>query len=621
MKRINFNRYLTTPINLTGGINENVGSLELEPGELIDCRNYMLAAGGYGGYISTAGYERIHGGLIPSRYKSYLLTLDNCVRPVLAGQVLTGSFTGATATALGDSVLVSGSLTEGTGRLIIEALINTLTFTTADTITTVDGTVGTVTYPAFLYGGNVEHNLALEYSRSQVTEVPGEGDILGLHVFKGLIYAFRKHVGVNTVGMYVSYLGWSEVDTSSDPIIYSAGEHNFKFSNYNFGYASTTYSMYWVDGVNRCRAYNETTYSTISNTAKIGTDNPQLLATHNQMLFLTYAGGYLMGNGTPGAPANWTAPVEYGLGRDITNLIAGVASSLIIILDEGISVLSGTSELDFRMEVYSTQSGGYPNTAQRMLGTVYVIDDRGLTTLQASDAFGDYDANSISQKFKDSLLKKDRAIVRTSTSRDLNQYRIHFDDGESIYVSFEAKDLKGATIVRFPNPIAVIGTGEDEDGEAINVFASTGSGYVYKMDSGPSFDGDIILATMKTAFHHYGSPRNYKSFKRLTAEIRGEAGQQFLMRGNLDYSEQGIAQNVWNLVETKDTVYKTDSVWGRAIYGTFIWGAGAVTNRVVSYLVGVGSNIGFNIISSEKFRGQHIVQNLVVDFELLERRI
>ena len=219
MKKINFNKYLTSPVNLTGGINENVGSLELAPGELIDCRNYMLAAGGYGGYISTAGYERIHGGLIPSRYKSYLLTLDNCERAVLTGQVLTGSITGATATALGDSVLVSGSLAESTGRLVIEALIDTLVLTTDDTITTVDGTVGTVTYPAFLYGGNAEHNLALEYARSQVTEVPGEGDILGLHVFKGFVYAFRKHVGAATIGMYVSYLGWTEVDTSADPIV------------------------------------------------------------------------------------------------------------------------------------------------------------------------------------------------------------------------------------------------------------------------------------------------------------------------------------------------------------------------------------------------------------------
>jgi len=620
-KQISFNRYYTVPVALTGGINENVGSLELQPGELIDCRNYMLTSGGYGGYISTAGYERIDGTYIPSHFESYLLTVDNCERDVLKDDVLIGTPSGAVAVALGNSVTVSGDISLGTARLVIEALIDVGTLQSGDTLVNGIGIVGTITYPAILYGGNQENHLALEYARSQVLEVPGEGDILGLHVFKGLVYAFRKHVGLATIGMYVSFNGWSEVDTSTDPIIYSVGKHNFKFSNYNFNYSSDTFSMYWVDGVNKCRTYDGNTVATITNTSKIGTDNPELLATHNQMLFLTYKGGYLMGNGTPGFPADWTAPVEYGLGHEITNLVAGVASSLIILLDEGIQVLHGTSELDFKMEVYSTQSGAYLNTAQRLLGTVYMVDDRGLTTLEAVDAYGDYTANSISQKFKDSLLGKDRSILRTSTSRDFNQYRVHFNDGESIYVSFEGKELKGATMIKFPDPVVTVATGEDVEGVPITVFSSYGSGYVYLMDSGPSFDGGEILATMKTAFHHYGSPRSYKSFKRLTAEIRGEAGQTFLMRGNLDYQESGTAPNIWNLVAAKDTIYSETSIWGRAIYGTFVWGAGIATNRVVAYLVGVGTNIGFNIISSEKYRGQHIIQNLVVDYELLQRSV
>lgn len=621
-KIVSFNKYYTTPVALQKGVNENVGSLELEPGELIDCSNYMIAAGGYGGYTSTAGYERMDGAVTPSQFPSYLLTLVNCSVDVLEGETITGDTTGATAIALGDAVVTEGALLDGDATLVIEALIGTSTLEEGETVTTPSGTIGTVKYPAILYGGNNDHHLAMEYARDLVQEVPGEGDILGLHVFESKIYAFRKKTTVDEVGMYVEdSAGWLEVDTTAAVITYSSSGHNFKFSNYNFGYDAASFSMYWVDGVNNCMAYDGTTVIKIPNASIIGTDAPELLATHNQLLFLTYPGGYLMANGAPGLPLDWTAPVEYGVGGEITNLIAGVSNSLIILLEEGIQVLSGTSELDFTMKVFSTQSGAYLNTAQRLLGTVFFIDDRGVTTLEAVDAYGDYASSSISDRFKKTLQDPIRKITNTSVSRDLNQYRIHFDDGTSIYVSFEAREQRGATFMIFPDSIDQIATGDYEDNRQVAIFSSPGSGYVYRMDSGPNFDGQPITATLKTAFHHYGSPRNYKAFKRLTCEIRGEAGQEFLVRGNLDYSELGTAQNIWNGVATVDTISNTSSLWGKAIYGTFIWGAGAVTNRVITYLVGIGTNIGFNLVSKETYRGQHIIQNFIVDYELMQRRI
>ena len=620
-KRISFSKYLSTPVELKGGINENVSSLELMPGELISCSNYMIAAGGYGGYISTAGYEAIDGTVIPSRFESYLLTVDNCTAAVFKDDILTGSTTGAIAIALGDYKLISGSLSLGTARIEVEALKGTLTLAAGEEVTITGTTVGTITYPAIMYGGNVNNHLGLDYARTLVIEVPGEGEILGTAIFEGSVYVFRKKVGIAEVGLYTESptLGWVELDTSAAVLLYSEGKHNFSYSTYNFGYAADSFSMYWVDGVNKCRAFDGTAVTVISNTSKTGTDAPELIATHNQMLFLTYPGGYLMGNGTPGLPNDWTAPIEYGLGHNITNLIAGVASSLIIVMDEGVQVLSGTSELDFDMQVYSTQSGGFLRSAQRLLGTIFFVDDRGLTTMDAVDAYGDYSSNSVSQKFKNTLMSTSRKLTCTSVSRDLNQYRIHFDDGLSIYVSFEGKDQQGATFIRFPDPVHNVAMGEDKEGRAISIFSTPGSAYIYKMDSGPSFNGAAITATLKTAFYHFGTPRSYKAFKRLTAEIRGEVNQEFLMRGNLDYSEIGVAQNIWNLLATKSTVSENSSIYGSAIYGSFIWGAGAVTNRVVAYLIGIGTNIGFNMVSKEEYRAQHIIQNLIVDYEILNR--
>jgi hypothetical protein len=129
--KILFNSYRTDLVELKGGLNEDVGSLELLPGELIDCRNYMINTGSYGGYISTAGYERIDGRVIPSRYESYLLTVKDAQREVEAETILISSY-GAIAVAKTASVLLSADLSLGTGVIQIEALIVSGSLSTAE---------------------------------------------------------------------------------------------------------------------------------------------------------------------------------------------------------------------------------------------------------------------------------------------------------------------------------------------------------------------------------------------------------------------------------------------------------------------------------------------------------
>ena len=54
---------------------------------------------------------------------------------------------------------------------------------------------------------------AQEDQRALISVVPGEGDVLGVWVFSGDVYAFRNKSGGATAGMYKSTsTGWSEVD-------------------------------------------------------------------------------------------------------------------------------------------------------------------------------------------------------------------------------------------------------------------------------------------------------------------------------------------------------------------------------------------------------------------------
>ena len=65
-KKARFRPLKSEIVLLDGGLNENVSSLELKPGELIRCKNYQHVQGSQGGYQSIAGYERYSGRKKPS---------------------------------------------------------------------------------------------------------------------------------------------------------------------------------------------------------------------------------------------------------------------------------------------------------------------------------------------------------------------------------------------------------------------------------------------------------------------------------------------------------------------------------------------------------------------------
>lgn len=612
--KINFPTYKSSIVELKGGINENVSSLELLAGELISCKNYMISESTYGGYTSVKGYERYDADVTPSLYESYLITVTDSALDIVPGEAISSPSGAATALK---SHLVSGSFALGTAKIIIEALKGAGAIVTAEVLSSVGGAIGNISLSRTLIGGTFEYFEALNYARTLVKVVPGEGPLLGVHIFSDKIYAFRKKVGTNFIGFYVEATSnWLEIDTSVDPIVYSGG-HNFKFTNNNFYATTGLEAMYWVDGVNKCRSYNVAAgVATITNTGMGALDKPILIAAHNDYLFLGYRGGSLQYS-VLGAPADWSTPGEIGVGEELTNLIAGVKGSLIIYMENSTKVLAGAVEADFSLETFSKQSGGRWNTAQRAFGTVYVVDDRGLTTLTAVDAYGDYAANSLSQKFKRSLFKS--PIVNTTVSRDMNQYRVFLADGSAVFVSFNGTELKGATTIEYNRVIGPIASG-DINGEATIVFGSD-TGFLYKMDSGTSFDGEEIFCAMSTPYFHYGSPRNNKALKRATVEVRGGKDQVFATRVFFDYSELDVTPGIWNETSVYSDGILT-SIWGVSIWGDFVWGKmSEATNRLHMYLQGVGTNFSYRILSRERYRPQHTIQNIISDYEVIGRSI
>jgi hypothetical protein len=350
-------------------------------------------------------------------------------------------------------------------------------------------------------------------------------------------------------------------------------------------------------------------------------DAPVNIIAHAFHLFLAYPGGSLQ-HSKIGDPTVWDGALgagEFGCGSNITNLITGVQSSLVIILEDGIRILAGTTIDDFDLQTFSINSGGKLNSAQNLLGTIFFLDDRGLTSMEAVQEFGDYGANSISQRFKRSLTRDDRSFTCSTVSRDLNQYRIFFNDSAGIFVSFEAKEFKGATTILYDRPVNVVASGELLSGKEIIVFADATTGYVYRMDSGTSLDGQKLLCKFSTAFNHYGTPRQRKGLRKATFEIKGEPQQVFNVRADFDYNEPGPRPRWYT---ARITTPLGTSVYGRSKWGDMRYGATSVaTNRVPVYIVGQGVNISYKVSSSETYRQQHIIQNIITDYSIEGRQV
>lgn len=600
-------------VELKGGINENNSSLFLKPGELIDGLNYMLAQGMDGGYTSTKGYERFDGIYRPSTYESSVFTLHQGDAAVYQGDTIQGAT--ATAVALADAVLISG--TYGVDAVAeVEVRDITGSFVGDEAITVGATAVGTLFNKVNIVGATPEYFSGTEYARGLVSEVPGTGPILGLAVYKGEAYAFRKHATLAEIRIYKEdATGWLEV-VQAAPLAYSS-DHLFRF---DYGTFNGVYYMFLCDGTQEARAYDGTTVTVINNSAMAPNDKPIHILVTNNYLWLAYRGGSLQ-VGDLGDPFSWAVPFELLMNSEIEDLKLGVKSSVIIGLEQGVNVISGSVRADFENQVFTRDAGVYKSSMENILGTILFVGERGVTSMDAVQEFGDYQANTMSERFKETMESKKGSLQSVMVSKELNQYRLFFNDNTAIYMSFESKELKGSTIMQFPKMVATVATGEDKSLKEYNIFSDgEDNGYVYRMDSGHNFDGSEIICRATTAFYHYSTPTVYKQLIGVEMEIAGENGQEFNIQANFDYLEPNQPTTIW--VSGDLNSFIGTAIWGTSVWGTMRYGqAVTATNRISLYLQGVGTKISYKIITEDKYRSPHTLQNIITNYKRMARRV
>lgn len=320
-------------------------------------------------------------------------------------------------------------------------------------------------------------------------------------------------------------------------------------------------------------------------------DKPTEVDEHKNHLFLVYPRGQLQTSNL-GDPMTYTTTAAlFGLGDEITNLTSLKGEVLGIFCREKIALLRGTSSLDWELASHTKGVGAVGATVQDNAGNAIFLDDKGVTTLQATQSFGDFESSILSSNAKSTLDPRRDAIVGSRLAKSSNQYRLYFDDGLNLRFTINTGNAivtpadVGATLSQYPSVPQVFASGKLADGLE-HLFFGDADGYVMEEDAGTSFDGAAITYVLRPHFNHFKSPYVDKRFHKAVLEIDSADAVQINFRQLFDYDNGTYTHGGTQQAE----VIGTGGQFDDDAWDTFAFDLPLVSSAEHS-LNGVGSNM------------------------------
>ena len=413
-------------------------------------------------------------------------------------------------------------------------------------------------YEALTGGGyrRIEGYVLYDGQDTATGAVPGTGDVLGVHLYKGELYAVRDDASNGRLYKATSS-GWVEVDNT---FTWTAGG-TYRFCNYNFFGQDDQETMYIVNGIDKAVQFDGTTLTQI--TTGSGTDNPNCVIGHKYHLFLGVESSLV--NSATGNPLDYTAAsgaAEIAVGDTISDLVIA-PNALLIACQDSTQTLYGSSSADFQLSKLNS-TGAYAGTIKDVQGVVVGADRRGIMALSTSTTYSNFDYNSLSNKIESLAKLFDRDSVAVLSLKN-NQYRI-FKDSVGLYITFAGNQIIGITKALYGHNVRSACSGIDTNRDPVSFFGSS-DGNVYKMDTGGSFNGDDIYAFIVTSFHHYSGPTQQKRFRLIQPDMRvsGNTSQIFI-RGTTDYGAGAISRSASPELYTSGGALWDYSTWDQFTY-------------------------------------------------------
>lgn len=316
----------------------------------------------------------------------------------------------------------------------------------------------------------------------------------------------------------------------------------------------------------------------------------RMIALHQNHLFLGFRAGSLQFSNI-GDPAGWDAATggagEIGVGQRLTGIVRGVGGVLHVLCRDSIQTLRFTSAADSVLEVTVPGAGARSYSGQSLM-MPYFVSERGITTLEATQHYGDFSpllpGRVVEPLFVGGGLA-DR-VTTSSISRTKAQYRVWFNNGTGLYMS-----ANGITQVQYPDQVVVAHSGELSSGEESLLFGDD-QGKVYRLDHGNDFNGTPIRAFLTLAFTDLKAPSTRKRFRRAFWDIRAGSDARIWVQPDFDYGDNQTGR------PRRDPInfMLGGGLWGSANWDEFNWSVPALGQEALD-VSGTGTAINFAIFS------------------------
>lgn len=453
-------------------------------------------------------------------------------------------------------------------------------------------------------------NAARALRRNNIQPVPGSGRILGCFVFGAFVYAFRNTEDGSAAKLWRSSLsGWTEVPT---PALLPGGR--YETLRCNFSGSAGGIEVVGCDGVNPAFRFDGSTFTQI--TTSITPNAPRhLQVLPSQVLLLAFAGGSLLYSAV-GDPTKWS-PVDGGGELAVSDEIVGMTiepdNSCAVFCRNKTYVLYGRSRADFNLTTLSMTTGAIEWSIQSVAGAIY-MDDRGLTRLNRVQAFGNFDAATISQAIEPLLRGYVGRAVGSFVVKRKNQYRLCFEDGGGVILTFAGQDNYGFSTFSFGKTIRCVTSDEDAAGREVIYFGSD-DGYLYQAEKGFSFDGLPYTDVMRPAFTDLGAPDINKRWFKTVVECETPGRTTLTMVPDFDFSSPENAADQPKYLE----VFGGGGYWDQATWDETTWSAASAYTADI-YMDGVGRNMSLLVTSTSDSNPPHILRSMLIHAAARGRR-
>jgi hypothetical protein len=342
----------------------------------------------------------------------------------------------------------------------------------------------------------------------------------------------------------------------------------YEFVTHNFGGSAATSKMFGCDGVNRAFQFDGTNYIPIR--TGMTADTPSHIAAHKNHLFLSFLAS--VQHSAVGNPLSFSVVLgaaEIAMGETVSGFQqppGGTTSGALAIFTRNqTKILYGNSSSDWQLQTYNPNAGALPWTSQ-WIGMGAMLDDRGVTTMETSQAFGNFKDASISS-LVDPFIQQNRSLaIASCIVREKGQYRLFFSNGNALFFTFVKGKVAGVLPVAFDNDVACVCSLEAASGEE-EIFFGSSDGFVYQMERGTSFDGDSIVWSLELAFHHMGSPRQLKQWRKAVIEVSGTSYTEFQVGYLIGYGSTEVPQSP----ATSVTSMLSGTAWDSFVWDSFFW--------------------------------------------------